>query len=163
MAEIFFIVKAADLSKEFFIPQKLILFWKKVKGQTTNITTITKYFLWNLMLSENIFWCNDPKTFTFYGQRMDSWFFVCWQTLSWSPKPKSRLMAGFSLKSNFPTGHPAIQLGRFQRSKILQYIQNKSCWHIAGAYETFFRISLDPKNIRWESEEKQPYFSSWIW
>ena len=32
-----------------------------------------------------------------------------WQTLSQSPKSKSRLTTGFSLKSDFPTPHPAAR------------------------------------------------------
>ena len=48
--------------------------------------------------------------------------------------------------------HPASQSGKFQRSKIQQYIQNKNCQYILGGYETCFGISLDPKTIRWESK-----------
>ena len=36
--------------------------------------------------------------------------------------------------------------GKFQRNKLEQYIQNKICQFISGSSETFFRISILPKN-----------------
>ena len=45
-------------------------------------------------------------------------------------KSKSILTTGFSLKSDFPTSHPASHAAtpeKFQKQKIQQYVQNKSC------------------------------------
>ena len=54
--------------------------------------------------------------------------------------------------SNRPATTPPSQPGKFQRSKLQQYIQNKSCVYVLGGYKTCFEISQDPKNIRWESK-----------
>ena len=74
------------------------------------------------------------------------------QRYQYVDKSKSRLTTGFSLKSDFPTTHPATHPGKFQISKIQQYIQNKSCQYRLGGYETCFGIRLDPKTIHWESK-----------
>ena len=55
--------------------------------------------------------------------------------------------------SNHPAGQP--HPGKFQRSNIQQYIQNKSCQYTLGGYETCFGIRLDPKTILWESKRAE--------
>ena len=56
-----------------------------------------------------------------------------------------------------PSIHPASQLplGKFQRSKLELYIQNKCCQFMLGGSETGFRISIDPKMTLWEEKEVQ--------
>ena len=74
-----------------------------------------------------------------------------------NPKSKSKVQVQVQaddwvfIKIRF-SNHPASHPGKFQRSKIPQHIQNKSCQYILGDYETCFGISLDPKTIRCQSK-----------
>ena len=70
----------------------------------------------------------------FFFMALSIWYYLYWQTLSRSPKSKfkSRLTTGFSLKSDFPTSHPAGKVSKKQdtaiypKQKLLIYIRKVS-------------------------------------
>ena len=112
----FFVRKYGIFSLMKWPFHKKVLVWKKYRHWKKNQRGGQNFKKWKL-----------SPCYEFNSEELDIFHF--WQTLSRSPKSKSRLTTGFSLKSDFPTPSHTGKVSKKQdtviypKQKLLVYIR----------------------------------------